>query len=112
MTTERVPWPDAETIYEVRNLVKIYRRSPRPVTAVSDVTLDIRVGQRLGIVGESGSGKSTLIRMLAALSRPTSGEIRFAGESIVGRTEADLAWENSRLEIVIYEPDRASLFGG
>ena len=108
MTAERVPWPDAEPIYEVRNLVKIYRRGPRPVTAVSDVTLDIRAGQRLGIVGESGSGKSTLIRMLAALSRPTSGEIRFAGESIVGRTEAELAWLRRGVQLVFQDP-RSSL---
>lgn len=108
MTTENLPQPDAEPIYQARNLVKIYRRGPQPVTAVSDVTVDIRSGQRLGIVGESGSGKSTLIRMLAALSRPTSGEIRFAGESIVGRTEAELAWLRRGVQLVFQDP-RSSL---
>ena len=96
-------------IYEVRDLVKVYGRGhPQPVTAVDGVSLDLWPGERLGVVGESGSGKSTLIRMMAALSRPTSGEIRFFGESIVGRHERELAVLRRGVQLVFQDP-RSSL---
>lgn len=95
-------------IFTVRDLVKVYRRGPRPVTAVDQVSFDVHIGQRLGIVGESGSGKSTLIRVLAALSRPTSGEVSFQDQSICGRTERELAWLRRGVQIVFQDP-RSSL---
>lgn len=52
------------------------------ITAVDDVTVDIRRGERLGIVGESGSGKTTLLKIMAGLSRPTSGDVRVDGHAI------------------------------
>ncbi len=44
--------------------------------ALSDITLDIREGEFIGLVGANGSGKSTLVRMLNALLVPVSGEVR------------------------------------
>ena len=52
------------------------------ITAVDDVTLDIHRGERLGIVGESGSGKTTLLKIMAGLTRPTSGDVRVDGRAI------------------------------
>ena len=51
-----------------------------PVTAVSDLTLSVRTGARLGLLGPNGSGKSTLVRMLLGLVYPTSGTIELLGE--------------------------------
>lgn len=101
MTAER-------PIFVVDDVVKVYRDASQTVIAVDHVSLTVSSGQRLGIVGESGSGKSTLVRMLAALSRPTSGEIKFAGQSIVGRREADLAWLRRGVQMVFQDP-RSSL---
>src|SRR5690348_12749417 len=47
--------------------------------AVDDVSFTLRSGHTVALVGESGSGKSTIARMLARLTRPTAGEIRFDG---------------------------------
>ncbi|WP_341728101.1 ATP-binding cassette domain-containing protein [Brooklawnia sp.] len=97
-----------EPIYRVHDLVRIFSHGPQPVTAVDHVDFEIPAGQRLGIVGESGSGKSTLIRMMAGLRRPTGGDIVFAGRSIVGRREPELAWLRRGVQLVFQDP-RSSL---
>jgi ABC-type polysaccharide/polyol phosphate transport system ATPase subunit len=51
------------------------RRRGRPFSAVRDVTLDIMPGEFFAVVGANGSGKSTLLRLMAGLSRPSSGTV-------------------------------------
>jgi oligopeptide/dipeptide ABC transporter ATP-binding protein len=55
---------------------KLDRRS---VQAVTDVSLEVRQGETLGLVGESGCGKSTLGRMLAGILPPSEGQVRLSG---------------------------------
>ncbi len=98
----------SEPIFVVNDLVKVYGRGANTVRAVDQVNLQVQPGQRLGIVGESGSGKSTLVRMMAALSRPTSGEITFQGRSIVGLPERELGWLRRGVQMVFQDP-RSSL---
>jgi len=52
------------------------------VRAVTDVSLDIRRGETLGLVGESGCGKSTLGRTLLRLLQPTAGTITFDASDV------------------------------
>jgi ABC-2 type transport system ATP-binding protein len=61
----------------VQNLVKEYPRSN--VTAVDDVSFDVRAGEIFGFLGPNGAGKSTTIKMLTTLLRPTSGHMRVDG---------------------------------
>jgi heme ABC exporter ATP-binding subunit CcmA len=60
---------------EVRNLTKAFG----PRHALADVSLSIEAGERVMLVGPNGAGKTTLLRILATLSRPTSGTVRIAG---------------------------------
>jgi ABC-type lipoprotein export system ATPase subunit len=56
------------------------------VTALCDVTLEIRRGEYVAIVGPSGSGKSTLLNLLGGLDRPTRGKIYFQGHELSARS--------------------------
>ena len=75
-----------QELLEVRHLVKHFPvdGSDDVVQAVDDVSFDIRAGETLGLVGESGCGKSTVGRCLLRLIEPTSGEVLFEGQNIVG----------------------------
>lgn len=64
---------------EVRRLVK--RFGPR--TALASVDLHVGAGECVALVGPNGAGKTTLIRILATLTRPTSGAVRIAGRDVV-----------------------------
>jgi oligopeptide/dipeptide ABC transporter ATP-binding protein len=72
------------------------------VLAVDDVSLDVRVGEVVGLVGESGCGKSTLGRVLLRLISADSGTMRFGG-AVIGR-QPDLAFRR-RAQIVFQNPD-------
>ncbi|HEX6056521.1 MAG TPA: dipeptide/oligopeptide/nickel ABC transporter ATP-binding protein, partial [Intrasporangium sp.] len=95
----------------VRDVTRHYRR-PRTslrhkgtaVEAVRGVSFEVGGGERFGLVGESGCGKSTLMRLIAALDRPTSGEILIEGMEITGRRERDLGFVRSQLQVVFQDP--------
>lgn len=57
----------------------IFQYPGSEVSALEDVSLQIRKGSRVGIVGRSGSGKSTLVDILMGLLEPTAGQLRIDG---------------------------------
>src|SRR3954469_19071669 len=61
---------------------KIYQMGSNNVTALDNVSLEIREGEFVAIQGTSGSGKSTLLNMLGGLDRPTKGEVLFEQNSL------------------------------
>lgn len=61
------------------------------VTALSDVSLRLSVGQVLGLIGPNGAGKSTFLSILAGAQRPDSGQVRFGRETLTGRGRASAA---------------------
>ena len=73
-------------ILEAQCLKKIYttRFGGNRVQALSDVTFSVEQGEYVAIMGESGSGKTTLLNILAALDRPTSGQVLLNGRSLSG----------------------------
>ncbi len=60
--------------------------------AVNDVSLTIDPGKTYALLGPNGSGKTTLMKMVAGLTKPTSGDIRFEGEPIGPKTKAAIAY--------------------
>ncbi|MGV0877535.1 ABC transporter ATP-binding protein [Martelella sp. FLE1502] len=58
---------------------------------VKDVSLDVRVGETLGLIGPNGSGKSSLLRLLAGLKRPVSGTVEIQGRNIANVPRRELA---------------------
>lgn len=81
------------TILEVHNLKKVYttRFGGNPVQALSQVCFSVEEGEYVAIMGESGSGKTTLLNILAALDKPTSGEVLLGGRSLSTLKEKELA---------------------
>lgn len=100
----------SEVIVKVRGLSKQYRArgssglSRDLVHAVSDVNLDIRRGETLGLVGESGCGKTTLSRMIVRLLAPSSGSIEFDGVDVSSLRGAQLKRFRRRAQIVFQDP--------
>ena len=70
-------------------LETLEKEYPGGVTAVTDLSLSLDRGELLVLVGPSGCGKSTTLRCVAGLEEPTAGDIRIAGESVVGRRPED-----------------------
>ncbi|RDL48452.1 Oligopeptide transport ATP-binding protein OppF [Ensifer sp. M14] len=79
-------------------------RPRQVVSALNGVNLDVMPAETLGIVGESGCGKSTLARCIAGLNRPTSGDIRFEGESVIDLKGARRRGYNKRVQMMFQDP--------
>ena len=81
------------TLLEVNNLKKIYttRFGGQQVQALADVTFSVEEGEFIAIMGESGSGKTTLLNILAALDKPTGGQVRLQGRSLSEIREREMA---------------------
>jgi len=77
----------ANVLLEMKDISK---RFPG-VQALSDVSLDLRAGEVLGLVGENGAGKSTLIKILAGDYSLDAGEILLEGVRVVFRAPSDSA---------------------
>lgn len=103
--------PAGDPIVVATGLTKIYKRprnrlfGPTPtVTALRDVDLTVRRGERLGIVGESGCGKSTLLRILTGLDKPTSGSVTVDGREITELPERRLGFLRGQVQLVFQDP--------
>ena len=80
-------------ILEVSNLQKVYttRFGGNRVVALSNVNFTVEKGEYVAIMGESGSGKTTLLNILAALDKPTSGDVLLEGQSLASLKDRQLS---------------------
>ncbi|HEY5014858.1 MAG TPA: oligopeptide/dipeptide ABC transporter ATP-binding protein [Acidimicrobiia bacterium] len=79
-------------------------RTGLKVNAVSDVSIDIREGETLGLVGESGCGKSTTGKAIMQLPPPTSGSVVFDGSDLVKLHGEELRRVRTRIQMIFQDP--------
>jgi putative ABC transport system ATP-binding protein len=91
-----VTMPPRDAIIHAEHVSRVFQMPAGPVTAVRDVTLDIRAGDYLAVRGPSGCGKSTLLHMLGCVDAPSSGTLLFDGHEIA--TLKDSARSQLRLK--------------
>jgi branched-chain amino acid transport system ATP-binding protein len=88
---------------EVTGLAAGYGR----VQVLWDVDLEVGEGEVVALVGSNGAGKTTLLRAVSGMITPTDGEVRLAGDSLVGR-----APEEAVRAGISHVPEGRRLFAG
>ena len=100
----------SDVLLEVRNLVQEFvlrdfgGAKGGVLQAVADVSLDLHVGETLGIVGETGSGKSTLARSVIQAPPPKQGQVLFQGQDLVHLKRGALKLARRNLQMVFQDP--------
>jgi putative ABC transport system ATP-binding protein len=102
MSTATLPRTGTQTkVVQARNVSKIFKRDAFEVKALDDVSIEIASGEFLALMGPSGSGKTTLLNMIAAIDRPTSGDLLVLGENIFRLSDSQSAhWRNEHIGYV------------
>jgi len=74
------------TILEIKKLTRNFKG----LTALCRIDIEVREGEILGVIGPNGAGKTTLFNVISGYLKPSSGEILFRGENIVGVKPYDI----------------------
>lgn len=77
-------------LIEVSGLGKQFTTPGGTIEVLRDINLKICAGERVAVVGTSGAGKTTLMHILGGLDRPTSGDVKFEGDSLFALRGAEL----------------------
>jgi oligopeptide/dipeptide ABC transporter ATP-binding protein len=101
----------AQPLLELKQLQTYFisARGTRVVKAVDGVSFTLNEGETLGIVGESGSGKTvtslSILRLLPTAARIIGGEIRFAGENLLTKSEREMRHiRGSQITMILQDP--------
>src|SRR6266540_6300306 len=88
-------------VVQARSVSKIFKRDAFEVKALDDVSIEIAGGEFMALMGPSGSGKTTLLNMIAAIDRPTAGQLLVLGQNIFTFSDAQSAkWRNEHIGYV------------
>ncbi|MGG3572370.1 dipeptide ABC transporter ATP-binding protein [Bacillus gobiensis] len=80
------------------------QRTTGYIKALNGINLTVNKGETLGIVGESGCGKSTLARSIVGLQKPTSGEIKFEGNTYTNASARQFHELRRNMQMVFQDP--------
>ncbi|MCP4898120.1 MAG: ABC transporter ATP-binding protein [bacterium] len=81
----------SESLIQVRDLMKEYRRGGEVIRVLDELDLDVDSGDFVAFMGPSGSGKTTLLNLIGGLDNADSGSINIGGEEMRGLTGHKLA---------------------
>jgi len=90
---------------ELKNISKIYNpQKKNQLTALENISLNIKRERLVAIVGPSGYGKSTLLNIIGCMDKPSEGEYLLDGKSVVGLSQGQLGkMRNKYLGFVIQD---------
>lgn len=71
----------SEVLLELKNVTMKFGG----VTALNDVNVQVKKGEILALIGPNGAGKTTIFNVITGVYKPTSGEINFNGQSLIGK---------------------------
>ncbi len=90
-----------DVVIQAKKLSKEYVSDENRVSALKEVDLEISRGDFLALMGPSGSGKSTLLHLIAAMDRPSGGEVLVHGQDLRALDSRKLArWRNSHIGFI------------
>jgi len=100
----------------IKNLVKVYG-GKKPVTAVDNISLNVKRGSFFGLLGPNGAGKSTMIHCITGITQPTSGQILVDGVDVVkdyklARTKVGLSPQEFNVDIFATPEQLMDYMGG
>jgi putative ABC transport system ATP-binding protein len=91
----------SETIVRTRKLSKEFVRDEFHVIALEEVDIEIERGDFTALMGPSGSGKSTLLHLIAAMDKPTTGDIEVLGTNLRNLSDKQIAhWRNEHIGFI------------
>ena len=91
----------SEIVVRTRNLTKEFVRDEFHVVALDKAAIEVRQGEFVALMGPSGSGKSTLLHLIAAMDRPSDGEIEVLGHNLRELSDREIAhWRNTHIGFV------------
>jgi peptide/nickel transport system ATP-binding protein len=103
--------PGSAPVLQACGITREYPRKRRtlwhaapPLRAVDGVSLSVHAGETVGLVGGSGAGKSSLLRVILALERAQSGQVRLLGEEFSSAKGANLSRLRRAVQAVFQDP--------